>query len=82
MQAEVIKFDEFELDLGRYELRRQGQPLKLKTILLELLILLDDRPGQLVARGGRISTVSQRTLMRSAYGCTGVLWRRSMSAGS
>ena len=50
MQAEVIKFDEFELDLGRYELRRQGQPLKLEKIPMELLILLAERQGQLVTR--------------------------------
>lgn len=50
MQAEVIKFDEFELDLGRYELRRQGQPLKLEKIPMELLILLAESQGQLVTR--------------------------------
>jgi DNA-binding winged helix-turn-helix (wHTH) protein len=50
MQAEVIKFDEFELDLGRYELRRQGQPLKLEKIPMELLILLAERQGQLATR--------------------------------
>lgn len=50
MQAEIIKFDEFELDLGRYELRRQGQPLKLEKIPMELLILLAEREGQLATR--------------------------------
>jgi DNA-binding winged helix-turn-helix (wHTH) protein len=50
VQAEIIKFDEFELDLGRYELRRQGQPLKLEKIPMELLILLAGREGQLVTR--------------------------------
>jgi DNA-binding winged helix-turn-helix (wHTH) protein len=50
VQAEIIKFDEFELDLGRYELRRQGQPLKLEKLPMELLILLAEREGQLVTR--------------------------------
>lgn len=50
MQTEIIKFDQFELDLGRYELRRQGQPLKLEKIPMELLILLAEREGQLVTR--------------------------------
>jgi DNA-binding winged helix-turn-helix (wHTH) protein len=50
VQAEIIKFDEFELDLGRYELRRQGRPLKLEKIPMELLILLAEREGQLVTR--------------------------------
>ena len=50
MQAEILKFDEFELDLGRYELRRRGQPLKLEKVPMELLILVAEREGQLVTR--------------------------------
>ncbi|MHB8652954.1 MAG: winged helix-turn-helix domain-containing protein [Terriglobia bacterium] len=50
MQAEVIKFAEFELDLGRYELRRQGQAVKLEKVPMELLILLAEKEGQLVTR--------------------------------
>ena len=50
MQAEVIKFAEFELDLGRYELRRQGQTVKLEKVPMELLILLAEKEGQLVTR--------------------------------
>jgi cholera toxin transcriptional activator len=50
VQADIIKFDEFELDLGRYELRRRGQPLKLEKVPMELLILLAEREGQLVTR--------------------------------
>ena len=50
VQAQIIKFEEFELDLGRYELRRQGRPLKLEKVPMELLILLAEREGQLVTR--------------------------------
>jgi DNA-binding winged helix-turn-helix (wHTH) protein len=50
VQAQIIKFDEFELDLGRYELRRQGRALKLEKVPMELLILLAEREGQLVTR--------------------------------
>src|SRR5271169_5841576 len=50
VQAEVIKFAEFELDLGRYELRRQGQAVKLEKVPMELLILLAGKEGQLVTR--------------------------------
>ena len=50
VQAQIIKFDEFELDLGRYELRRRGRPLKLEKVPMELLILLAEREGQLVIR--------------------------------
>jgi len=50
VQAEILRFDEFELDRGRYELRRRGQPLKLEKVPMELLILLAEREGQLVTR--------------------------------
>lgn len=50
MTPEIIKFDEFELDLGRYELRRSGRAVKLEKIPMELLILLAEREGQLVTR--------------------------------
>ena len=42
--------DEIELDLGRYELRRQGQRVKLEKKPMELLILLASRREQLVSR--------------------------------
>jgi len=50
VQAEVIRFAEFELDLGRYELRRQGQAVRLEKVPMELLILLAKKEGQLVTR--------------------------------
>jgi DNA-binding winged helix-turn-helix (wHTH) protein/tetratricopeptide (TPR) repeat protein len=42
--------DEIELDLGRYELRRRGQRVKLEKKPMELLILLVARREQLVSR--------------------------------
>jgi TolB-like protein/DNA-binding winged helix-turn-helix (wHTH) protein len=44
------KFGEFELDCARYELRRNGQPLKLERIPMELLILLAEKNGDVVSR--------------------------------
>ena len=41
---------EIELDLGRYELRRQGRPVKLEKKPMELLIFLVGRREQLVSR--------------------------------
>jgi DNA-binding winged helix-turn-helix (wHTH) protein/TolB-like protein len=41
---------EIELDLGRYELRRQGRPVKLEKKPMELLIFLVSRREQLVSR--------------------------------
>ena len=46
----VVKFAEFELDGGRYELRRGDRVLKLEKIPMELLTLLLERNGQLVTR--------------------------------
>src|SRR5580692_8341786 len=42
--------DEIELDLGRYELRRQGRRIKLEKKPMDLLIFLVSRREQLVSR--------------------------------
>src|SRR6267143_5350440 len=41
---------EIELDLGRYELRRQGRRVKLEKKPMELLIFLVSRRDQMVSR--------------------------------
>jgi DNA-binding winged helix-turn-helix (wHTH) protein len=46
----VRAVDEIELDLGRYELRRRGRPVKLEKKAMELLIFLVSRKEQLVSR--------------------------------
>jgi DNA-binding winged helix-turn-helix (wHTH) protein len=47
----TIRFGEdLELDRSAYELRRSGRPVKLERIPLEILLLLTERPGQLVSR--------------------------------
>jgi TolB-like protein/DNA-binding winged helix-turn-helix (wHTH) protein len=46
----VLRFAEFELDCGRYELRRGDSLLKLEKIPMELLLLLVESKGQLVTR--------------------------------
>jgi len=49
--ANPVKFgDDLELDPGAYELRREGRPLKLERIPMELLLLLVEQHGQLVTR--------------------------------
>jgi TolB-like protein/DNA-binding winged helix-turn-helix (wHTH) protein/Flp pilus assembly protein TadD len=46
-----IRFgEELELDRSAYQLRRSGRPVKLERIPLEILLLLTERPGQLVSR--------------------------------
>jgi len=50
MAPAVFQFGDCELDLGRYELRRQGRATKLEKIPMELLVLLVSRRGELVTR--------------------------------
>jgi TolB-like protein/DNA-binding winged helix-turn-helix (wHTH) protein/Tfp pilus assembly protein PilF len=50
MAGQVLKFENLELDLGSYQLRRDGSALKLEKIPMELLILLISKRGQLVSR--------------------------------
>jgi Tol biopolymer transport system component/DNA-binding winged helix-turn-helix (wHTH) protein len=50
MSHSVMRFAEFELDLGRYELRRAGRRVDLQRVPLDLLILLAQRGGALVTR--------------------------------
>src|SRR5262249_27418551 len=46
----ICRFAEFEIDRSAYQLRRNGRPLDLERIPLDLLFLLIDKPGQLVTR--------------------------------
>jgi TolB-like protein/DNA-binding winged helix-turn-helix (wHTH) protein/Flp pilus assembly protein TadD len=46
----VYRFGDFELDTGRYELRRIGVPVKVEKLPFELLRLLVERGGLLVTR--------------------------------
>lgn len=50
MGADLIRFEDFELDLRAYQLRRSGRALKLERIPMEVLCLLVQRSGQLVTR--------------------------------
>jgi serine/threonine protein kinase/tetratricopeptide (TPR) repeat protein len=51
MPADVVRFgNDLELDRGAYELRRSGRALKLERIPMEILLLLVECRGQLVAR--------------------------------
>ena len=50
MPQTLFIFGDTELDLERYELRRNGCVLKLERIPMDLLILLVQRHGQLVTR--------------------------------
>lgn len=50
MATELILFEDFELDRGAFELRKEGRAVRLERMPLELLFLLAERRGQLVSR--------------------------------
>ena len=50
MPEKKICFADFELDFGRFQLYRTGQPVRLEGLPLQLLMFLVERQGQLVTR--------------------------------
>src|SRR5215471_1463519 len=50
MSTAIFRFADFELDRYLYELRRNGNPLKLERIPLDLLFMLVDQRNRLVTR--------------------------------
>ena len=50
MAPDLIRFEDFELNLRAYQLRGSGRTLKLERIPMEVLYLLVERRGQLVTR--------------------------------
>jgi DNA-binding winged helix-turn-helix (wHTH) protein len=45
-----VRFDDFELDYGRFTLSHRGRPVKLEGLPLQLLMFLVEKRGQLVTR--------------------------------
>ncbi len=52
-----IRFEEFELDVSGYELRRAGDAVKLERIPMELLMFLAANPGRLVLRSELVDRI-------------------------
>jgi DNA-binding winged helix-turn-helix (wHTH) protein len=50
MPGKKVRFDEFELDFGRFQLYHRGQPVRLEGLPLQLLMFLIENQGQLVTR--------------------------------
>jgi DNA-binding response OmpR family regulator len=50
MSEKKVRFGEFELDFGRYQLFCKGQPVRLEGLPLQLLMYLAENPGQLITR--------------------------------
>src|SRR5580704_1635544 len=60
---EPFRFEEYDLDIERYELRRSCQAVKLERIPMELLILLLQNNGKLVRR----DAINRRLWGEQAY---------------
>ncbi len=50
MEQKIVRFDEFELDFGRFQLFRGGKSVRLEGLPLQLLLFLIDNHRQLVSR--------------------------------
>lgn len=50
MPEKRVRFSEFELDFGRFQLYRDGQSVRLEGLPLQLLMFLVEKQGQLVTR--------------------------------
>lgn len=48
--GEIFRFDAFELDADSYQLRREGEVVRVERIPLDLLFLLVQRRGELISR--------------------------------
>src|SRR5262249_16439352 len=50
MPVKIVRFAEFELDFGRFQLFRVGDPVRLEGLPLRVLMLLVERHRHLVTR--------------------------------
>lgn len=50
MLERKVRFAEYELDFGRFQLMHRGQPVRLEGLPLQLLMFLVEHPCQLVTR--------------------------------
>jgi DNA-binding winged helix-turn-helix (wHTH) protein len=50
MPDKKVRFDDFELNFGRFQLFRAGEPVRLEGLPLQLLMYLVEHHGQLVTR--------------------------------
>jgi len=65
----TIQFGEFVLDCDRFELLREGRPVKLEKIPMELLILMAQAEGHLVSREAIIDHLwGKDTFMDTEHG--------------
>jgi predicted ATPase/DNA-binding winged helix-turn-helix (wHTH) protein len=56
-RGRIMRFERCELDLGRHELRRDGEIVKIEPQVFDVLVALADRQGQLVTKNELLDTV-------------------------
>src|SRR5438105_1371374 len=49
-ETQIIRFEDFEIDLANEELRKHGHPLKLQPQPFKILAYLASQPGVLITR--------------------------------
>ena len=80
MSGEDFRFGEFELDGGAFELRRAGRTVHLERIPFELLCLLLERNGQLVARGEIVERIWRKDVYLDAESAVSTAVRKIRQA--
>jgi DNA-binding winged helix-turn-helix (wHTH) protein len=50
LSGKIIRFGDYKIDYGRFQLCRRGHPVQIEGLPLQLLMLLVERRGQLVRR--------------------------------
>jgi predicted ATPase/DNA-binding winged helix-turn-helix (wHTH) protein len=56
-EGRVLRFEACELDIGRHELRRDGEVVKVEPQVFDVLVALADRRGQLVTKNDLLDEV-------------------------
>jgi DNA-binding winged helix-turn-helix (wHTH) protein/tetratricopeptide (TPR) repeat protein len=62
----ILTFDEFELDIDRFELRRNGQPRKVEPKVFDLMVHFAKNPGQVFSRDDLIAAVWRGRMVSDA----------------
>ena len=74
--AEVYRFADCVLDAGAGELRRGGVPVPVEPLVLDLIRVLLERPGQVVSRDALMKSVWKGRIVSESTISTAVKWAR------
>ena len=61
-----FRFDDFEVDADRFELRRNGEPLRVEPLVFDLICYLARNPGRIVGRDEVIEHVWKGRIVSDA----------------